>query len=86
MHIIQRILSDVYDCRAYSGRGMNGKKCLGVDIGTDSIGAAMAEIFFRLRSRDEETHDGVANAFRLMRTDSLGQGTIVYFPGVEFTE
>ena len=67
-----------HDVRAYSGRGMGGNECLGVSVGC-LIGQFVADVMVAMEA---EEIDVVADAFRKMREDSLGRGTIVYFPGI----
>lgn len=88
MRTFQQILKAAgYKCEAYSGRGMGGEKCLSVSLAADgngppsNIGRLFADV---LEATRDEYQGHVAVAFRKMRTDSLGKGTVVYFPGVEF--
>ena len=74
---IQRVLEDNgYDTRSYSGRGMFGKSCLGcvVEKSTNllEVGAALGE-------------EGVTIPHNT-KMDSMGLGTIVYWPGVAYAE
>lgn len=61
----------------YSGRGMYGKTCVGFDLDGSSallaLGAALAAVF------PNEYEDFIHRA----RTDGMGRGIIVYFPGIE---
>ncbi len=78
--------------RSYSGRGMYGKSCLGVEL-NESYGNSVIANFTSL-ILDRLSHSGlsrdvliiemreIANAFGMMAWDSLGKGTIVYFPGI----
>jgi hypothetical protein len=79
---------DALRVRSYSGRGMYGKQCLGVD--TDmGIGALMAHLVRFVAGLDQGTCQGeydvecIAEALDGMQTDSMGRGTIVYFPNVQ---
>jgi hypothetical protein len=76
---IQDLISDIdgADLRSYSGRGMYGKRCLGIDM--DS----MADAFrFALMVQDEDLSVALSNPC----FDSMGLGIIVYFPNVEAPE
>ena len=76
---IQFLLNDIdgADLRSYSGRGMYGKQCLGIDM--DS----MADAFrFALMVEDEDLTVALSNPC----FDSMGLGIIVYFPNVEAPE
>lgn len=67
----------------YSGRGMYGRTCVGIvlDRYTDTnqalLGVALADTFGT---------DDAWDIARAMRTDSMGLGTIVYFPGWELED
>jgi hypothetical protein len=76
---IQDLISDIdgAELRSYSGRGMYGKQCLGIDM--DS----MADAFrFALMVEDEDLTVALSNPC----FDSMGLGIIVYFPNVEAPE
>jgi hypothetical protein len=65
------------EVRAYSGRGMYGEQCLGVTIDGDLIGFAMN----LAACLAEEGHFDVAESLAAQAcTDSLGRGSILYFP------
>lgn len=68
--------------RSYSGRGMYGRSCLGIE--TDDIGDVFAAVLEELEG-EEDTQD-IQLAFKDMRTDAMGRSTIVYFPTVPFVE
>jgi hypothetical protein len=76
---IQDLASEIdgAELRSYSGRGMYGKQCLGIDM--DS----MADAFrFALMIEDEDLTVALSNPC----FDSMGLGIIVYFPNVEAPE
>lgn len=80
---LQDILESTVDgVRSYSGRGMYGRSCLGVE--TDDLGDLFAAVLEELEG-EEDTQD-VQLAFKSMRTDALGRGTIVYFPAVAYDD
>ncbi len=83
-HQLQKVLehAGVEGIRSYSGRAMYGRICLGVD--TDDVGEVFAAILESVEG-EEDTRD-IQEAFRNMRTDSMGRGTIVYFPQVPFVD
>lgn len=83
MRTFQQILEAAgYECEAYSGRGMGGEKCLSITlVNGDQMGRFFADVLEEVR----DEHEGhISNAFRRMRSESLGKGLVVYFPGVEF--
>lgn len=77
-----------YETRSYSGRCMYGATCLGVEL-DDRLGDFFASILDAIASLGEEERDealDLASAFRSMKTDSMGRGTIVYFESVPFKD
>jgi hypothetical protein len=77
--------------RSYSGCGMSSEECLGVTISHSlGLGRFIADVMHALINFAVDEMDGdraadiAAQAFAVMRTDSMGSGTIVYFPGVEY--
>ena len=76
---IQGLLTDIdgADLRSYSGRGMYGKQCLGIDM--ESMADAVR---FALMVEDEDLTVALSNPC----FDSMGLGIIVYFPNVEAPE
>ena len=68
------------EARSYSGRGMYGEQCVGVDLDNASeifgLGVEMANY-----AVDDEREDLAS----LRSTwDSMGLGVIIYFPGVRW--
>jgi hypothetical protein len=96
MSSFQKMIEDLgYETRSYSGRVMFGKKCLGITLDRDqSMGELMGDIMnsFAGHAAKGSTYkladalEVAAKAFRDMRTDSMGLGTIVYFPGILFDD
>ena len=78
--LIRALESLDLSARSYSGRGMYGRNCVGVTLGRNSeytefgLGVALA------LALGEEAADLQA------RTDSMGLGSIVYFPNVRWPE
>lgn len=83
MRTVQQILEAAgYVTRPYSGRGMSGRECLSITlVNGDQMGRFFADVMEEVR---DEYEGHVADAFRKMRSESLGKGVVVYFPGVEF--
>lgn len=75
-----------YETQSYSGRAMFGDRCLAftVDQGTSPF-RAFADILDETASGLEET-EVLSKALRDTRTDSLGLGSIIYFPRFEYAE
>jgi Ran GTPase-activating protein (RanGAP) involved in mRNA processing and transport len=89
-HALQNILEDMdVRVRSYSGRGMYGKSCLGVTIDQD-LGPFLSDLMQEMGNLDPDNgeeldaYTDICDAFRSMRTDNMGMGTIVYFQRVEF--
>lgn len=73
--------------RSYSGRGMFGRKCVGVEIGRDvSTFQLAAAIAAALLDADAEEGPSDVEALARLRVseDNMGLDTIVYFPQVEW--
>lgn len=64
---------------SYSGRGMYGRECVGIVLETPGqlfeLGVVMGAMF------EDDTAD-----FGMPATDSMGHGTIAYFPAVQLAE
>jgi hypothetical protein len=81
----QEVLEEAgYEPMPYSGRGMYGKYCVGVRTG--DIGHLFADILSVTKDNSSVHLDEVSDAFRCMRTDSLGLDVIIYFPTVEYSD
>ncbi len=82
--VLQRVLEGYLGVRSYSGRGMNGRSCLGVDA--KSLGqflSVLVEGTVHLENREvRDLAEEVSN----IKTDSMGMGMIIYFPGVEYED
>lgn len=89
---LQQIIEDLgYETRSYSGRGMYGKSCLGVSLDAEEKPfKILADVFEYLLDDmggiQETEKKAITKAFRQAQTDSLGLGTILYFPRVEYLE
>ncbi len=79
-----------YSTLSYSGRGMYGKSCLGFETSrSQSPIQATAEIIFSLSetcqySGDEIELSEFVDFFSDVRQDSMGLGTIIYFPEISW--
>lgn len=81
--------------RSYSGRAMYGAKCFAIVVDTSEfvVGVAMGRVAAEWDIRDGdmlEPHDQEFHAVEVVeamavstRTDSMGRGTVVYWPNVE---
>jgi ribosome-binding factor A len=93
-HALQKLIesSDTeLKIRSYSGRGMFGKQCLGIDVERgQSIGDVFAAILEGVANDDSVLNgqglEEAAEAFRNMSSDNMGLGTIYYFPNVRYIE
>ena len=80
-----------YECTSYSGRGMYGEICLGVNI-YDSLASAISEITLALSFAIEHSpHSSLKNLsiiqlFRLSSIDSSGFNKILYFPEIQYID
>jgi hypothetical protein len=89
VEILRAVIDNSGDCdvkvRSYSGRGMYGEQCVGVDtdggdFGYGIVAAAMIE------AADDDEREALALAFSKTRTDGMGRGIIVYWPDVAWPE
>ena len=73
---INDALGEDGSCREYSGRGMYGRQCFGVNISRDfsefKLALIMVEVLGLERAID------MADS---TRSDSMGLGSVVYWPG-----
>lgn len=80
----QQIIEDAgLEPSAYSGRSMGGEECLSFTYERGALGRVMAEIVGEIRENADQ--EAIVAALPRMREDSLGTGTVVYFPGIPFT-
>ena len=72
------------DVRSYSGRGMYGRKCVGIDIDTRNGAWLVAtQLALAIVEMSDDPGLDIAELADLdVHTDSMGLGTIVYFPTV----
>ena len=76
------------EARSYSGRGMYGASCVGVDTCGGGSHQIVAKLIIALC---EQGPDGLEAAEHFTRdsavvTDSMGRGSIVYFPRLPWVE
>lgn len=85
LHRFQEILEDDVglEVRSYSGRGMYGKRCVGVEVPRGGLGNFIADVMEAVAGSDVDV-GVVADAFRSMAVDSMGMDTIVYFTQVPY--
>lgn len=68
--------------RSYSGRGMFGKQCIGVNLDSNDS-AAFALIADCVACLDTELErESAARIFARTKEDSLGLGSIIYWPSM----
>lgn len=71
-------LLECHDVRSYSGRGMNGRKCLAV---TTTDGQSVLHLLSQIVSGCEDVEEA-EELLRSARTDAMGTETVVYWPRV----
>lgn len=76
---------DKYEiCEGYSGRGMFGRKCLGVIVRNGYLRMEfMMSLTTYLNTNASDDEDLDLGAFEGMSMDDLGLDSIVYFPNIE---
>lgn len=67
----------------YSGRGMYGEECVGVSVNGDP---KMFELGYEIGSNDGMFGQNLVAALSNYRTDSLGRGTIIYWPKISLID
>lgn len=73
-----------YRTLSYSGRSMYGSSCLGVDLKQGQSPLVLFAEALEVCSKEEVSL--VEEALRKVQTDSMGQGSIVYFPGIDYVK
>jgi hypothetical protein len=80
-HLIQALEGSDFTVRDYSGRGMYGTHCVGIDV--DTTGDVM-KIAAMLTESGVEV-DEIIELGERMTTDSMGRGMIIYWPSIKLT-
>ena len=80
-----------YKPRSYSGRGMGNRECLGIDLDRyTSAATAVTNILACAYddADDMEYFEEILEAFRQSEAseDSMGLGSIVYWPGISWNK
>lgn len=70
------------EVRSYSGRGMYGMECVGFTVGEP--GAVLGIVADIVAEVEDEDKLEVARLFRASHTDSMGTGTVIYFPRMKW--
>jgi len=73
------------ELRDYSGRGMYGKECLAIDCEV-SLAHAVSMTQFVIGNLGSSHLRELMDALENTCTDSLGMGTITYWPSVPYIE
>lgn len=89
--LIKQTVEDMgYEPRSYSGRGMYGERCLGVTIDRDSnhnILEFVAALVHELSAMDDEDAEEALDFIKsAINSDSMGLGSVVYFPRVRWQD
>lgn len=85
--LVIRIATDIgLEVRSYSGRGMYGARCIGVTVGNPF--QDFAKLMVGLCEIGDEGLDAAEHLTRCdaVQTDSMGCGSIVYFPRLPWVE
>jgi hypothetical protein len=67
------------ELREYSGRGMYGKQCVGIDC--DNVNETLAYLVESCESTSDAAH-----IIRTMKQDSMGLGAIIYWPRIVWSD
>jgi hypothetical protein len=87
MRTFQELLEDAgFDTMEYSGRGMFGSKCLAIELSQDeTLGRFVSEVIYEA-GEGKDNLSWLSERIAMMVTDSLGMGTVVYFPKEKYNE
>lgn len=90
---LKQIVEDAgYSPRSYSGRGMHGRKCLSVNLDRDESELdMMLDIAESIQAYVETEDEGleledVTAYFKGAKSDSMGLGSVIYFPDIDWEE
>lgn len=90
---LQGIVEDAgFETQSYSGRGMYGRKCLSFNLDQDDNEFdAFLSIAESIQSYVESHDDGleledITSYFMGAKSDSMGLGTVVYFPEIDWED
>ena len=85
---VQQAITDAgFVPRDYSGRGMYGTYCLAIESDDDPCTTLLSIVgaFALLAETVDEVRE-LAEALKDCRTDTLGRGTIIYWPRIEWVD
>jgi hypothetical protein len=83
--LVNVLIEAGHDPYTYSGRGMNGRECVGVSIEGEILAFAADVLAALLNDGFVKDSDIVGDAFHGARSDSMGRRTVVYFPSYRVT-
>jgi hypothetical protein len=92
LEIIRTVLENTdYKPRAYSGRYMHGKQCMGITCDTDAarlITTIMRGVVDELDGDDEafDKMRDIIEAIDNPNTEAMGRSVIVYWPNIDWNE
>ncbi len=75
------VQNDDHQVRSYSGRGMFGRSCVGVD--TNDVFGFIADVLEIAQPGDVYS---LSQVLRNSRQDSMGRSSIIYWPDLPYTE
>lgn len=81
-----------YNVRSYSGRFMYGRSCLGFVVDDGTAMEALGEVLENITNGEHDTDkildrvSDLGSLLRETRQDSMGLGTIVYFPSIAWND
>jgi hypothetical protein len=77
--------------RAYSGRGMFGKQCVGITVASNQIGSTIFNIGLKIGEYEEGdvtdcSLEEFVQCFKNVKWDNMGLDYIIYFPDIDWDE
>ena len=89
--LIDAIENAGFEARSYSGRGMYGRSCVGIDVDRGTSPFQLAAMLANELVDDAASYEDAQTLTRELAklrvcTDQMGLGQIVYFPDVAWGE
>lgn len=81
---LRETCDQVFDIRSYSGRGMYGKECLAIT--GDDIDMFRFGLLLGSTTMNEADVDDLIHEADNMKQDSMGLGTVYYWPRVPYVQ
>jgi hypothetical protein len=87
--VLEACCSAFGEARSYSGRGMNGRSCVGVNCDNRDTTADLVKLVIHLMEGDDDGMRDAASHLSepgAVASDSMGHGGVLYFPRLPYPE